>query len=184
MKSFFIIITLIASGLVLYAQPPQGRRPGGRPHRGEMKERPAHREGKVGVMKLPEIPGLTDNQREKLVSCLTDERKNVMSLMSEKHEMQFQLENKQDLSQKEIEKQKTKIAKIDEKIEKKKNKSDKKINSILTAEQYMIYSEKKKEIEFSGREKRMNRPPHRENKQHSENFDEGIPPYMQQENEF
>lgn len=185
MKSILIIASLIAISLNIEAQPPQGGRPGGgRPPMGEMRHGPGNNDDKIGIRKLPEIPNLTNDQREKLVKYLTDERQNVIKLMNEKRDLSDQYKNKSDLSQKEIDKKEKKIAEINEKIEKVKNKSNEKISTLLTPEQYLVFGEKKKEIEFTGREKMRNRPPHGESGQRPEFSEREMPPQMPEDGEF
>lgn len=157
MKKLFLAIATIAICLNLSAQSPMGGgRPGGggRPPRGEFSQR-GEGTPQIGVTKLPEIEGLTDQQREKLVKALTDERRNVMKLTREKRSLQAVIDSIPD--SKAAKKNVKKIGDIDKKIKKEETKSDKQIRSVLSTEQYAIFAEKRHEVEFSRPERRRSR---------------------------
>lgn len=155
MKKCIIALAFIICCINLSAQPPQGGRGGGRPdgNRPPMDGQMQRGDGNstsFGIMKMPEIPDLTSAQREKLVKALTDEQKNVSKLMSEKHDLMTQYREKgTEPTEKERNKQIKKIEKLDEKIVKAKNKSDEKIRSILTPEQYQVFTEKRDQVKFN-----------------------------------
>lgn len=188
MKKIFLVIAIITISLILgvclnlSAQSPMGGgRPGGggRPPRGESWQR-GESGSRVGITKLPEIEGLTDQQREKLVKALTDERTNMMKLTREKHQLQMVIDSIPDSKQ--AEKNIKSITKIDDKIVKEQDESDKKIRSILSAEQYTILKEKQHEVEFSRPERRRNRPADGERRGRSNR--EGTPPEMPMNSDF
>ncbi len=182
MKKILLAIATISVCLNFAAQPPMGGgRPGGggRPPRGEFSQQ-SRDNSQIGITKLPEIEGLTDKQREKLVKALTDERKAVMKLEAQKHELM----KPEDGSNKPNDDEKIigKVHKIDEKINKERTKYDKKIRSVLSVEQYAIFKEKYNQIEFKGMEKRRIRPTDEE--RHSRSDRQGTPPEMPMNNDF
>lgn len=157
MKKILLVITTIAISFNLLAQPPMGGgRPGegGRPLRGEFSQRDGE-DNQIGITKLPAIEGLTDKQREKLVKELTNERKAVMKLEDQKHELMRPADGSESI--KNEEKTRKKIDQLNEKINKEKTKSDQKIRTLLSSEQYAIFVEKRKEIEFRRPERRRGR---------------------------
>ncbi|EGK03264.1 hypothetical protein [Dysgonomonas gadei] len=155
MKKSILAITfiLICSGLA--AQPPMGGGGGGRPQGGPGGGRPpmmnkqGQNQDSFMIMGIPEIPDLTLEQREKLGKEITNERKDISKLMQEKQELKIDSENP-GMAEKDRQKLFGKMAKIDEKIKKKEEKYDKKYRSILSDEQYNIFSANKKNIEFRG----------------------------------
>lgn len=158
MRKLILAIATLAVCINLAAQPPMGGgRPGGegRPPRGESSQRGGD-SNQIGITKLPEIEGLTEKQREKLVKALTDERKAVMKLERQKRNLMMP----KDASGEPNDDEKTmkKVHKIDGKIDKERTKSEKKIRSILTPEQYAIFDEKRGEVEFRRPERRRSRP--------------------------
>lgn len=146
MKKSILAITfiLICSGLA--AQPPMGGGGGGRP---SMMNKQGQNQDSFMIMGIPEIPDLTLEQREKLGKEITNERKDISKLMQEKQELKIDSENP-GMAEKDRQKLFGKMAKIDEKIKKKEEKYDKKYRSILSDEQYNIFSANKKNIEFRG----------------------------------
>ena len=143
MKKSILAVTfiLICSGLA--AQPPMG---GGRP---PMMNKQGQNQDSFMIMGMPEIPDLTLEQREKLGKEITSERKDISKLMQEKQELKIDSENP-GMAEKDRQKLFGKMTKIDEKIKKKEEKYDKKYRSILSEEQYNIFSANKKNIEFRG----------------------------------
>jgi len=162
MKKILLAATFILICTSMAAQPPMGGR-GGRPQGGGQREGrpPMQKQGDQEqgfmIMGMPEIPGLTLKQQEKLSKEITNERKDVSKLMQKKSELRIESENP-GISEKERQKNMDKMAKIDEKIKKVEAKYDKKYRSILSAEQYQIFSEKKKEIQFMQHGQPGNRP--------------------------
>ncbi|MFV0417738.1 MAG: hypothetical protein ACK5KT_03250 [Dysgonomonas sp.] len=155
LAAFILICTSMA------AQPPMGGR-GGRPPGGERGERPHMQrpdgqEQEFMIMGLPEIPGLSLEQQEKLSKEITNERKDISKLMQKKNEIKIDSENL-GISEKDRQKLAEKTAKVDEDIKKKEAKYDKKYRSILSEEQYKIFAEKKKEIQFTKQQPFGNRP--------------------------
>lgn len=151
MKKVILSITLALACITLAAQPPMGGR-GGRPQGGPGGGRPpmhqdGNREQSPMITGLSEIPDLTLKQREKLSKEMTNERKDISKLTQKKEELRIDSENP-GLSEKDRQKLIEKIAKVDEDIQKKEVKYDKKYRSILSAEQYQAFSEKKKDIQF------------------------------------
>lgn len=165
MKKILLTTTLLILYTGLAAQPQMGGmgRGNGRPPGGGRGEgRPLihnnnSQEGSFMIMGIPDIPELTLEQREKLSKAISDERKDISKLMQEKQELKRKADNP-GIAEKERVKLSEKADKTDEKINEKQEKYDKKYKSILTAEQYQIFSEKKKDIEFRELHKR---PAHR-----------------------
>lgn len=162
-KLLLAAFILICTGMV--AQPPMGGGRGGRPQGGERGERGerSHMQRQGGqeqefmIMGMPEIPGLSLEQQEKLSKEITNERKDISKLMQKKNEIKIDSENP-GISEKDRQKLAEKMAKVDEDIKKKEAKYDKKYRSILSEEQYNIFSEKKKEIQFTKQSPFGNRP--------------------------
>lgn len=182
MKKILLAIATVAVCLNLSAQPPMGGgRPGGggRPPRGESSQRGGD-SNQIGITKLPEIEGLTEKQREKLVKTLTDERKAVMKLEGQKHELMMPTDGSD--KPKDDEKTMKKVHKIDEKIDKERTKSDQKIRSTLSPEQYAIFKEKRDQVEFRRPDRRRSRPDDRERRSRSDR--QGTPPEMPMDNGF
>lgn len=182
MKKILVILAVLAVFVNMDAQPPMGGGPGGRPPmrgQGGMEHAQSGDSSEIGILKFPEIPGLTSDQREKLVKAATDERKDVMAQMDKKRELHMKAGRPDQLTEKEKAKLDKQAQKIDEKIEKVKAKADKKYRSILEPDQYQIFMDKKAEIEFKGARKGGNRPQQGERpKQSSDDFDGGTPPDM------
>lgn len=182
MKKILVILAALAVFVSMDAQPPMGGGPGGRPPmggQGRQERVQSNDSGEIGVLKFPEIPGLTTNQREKLVKAVTDERKSVMTLMDKKKELHMEAGRPDQLTEKEIAKLENQTQKIDIKIEKVKAKADKKYRSILEPDQYQVFLDKKAEIEFKGGHKQGNRPQRGERPQRPDDGDEGgTPPDM------
>ncbi|PXV58900.1 Spy/CpxP family protein refolding chaperone [Dysgonomonas alginatilytica] len=185
MKKIFLAIATIAVCLNLSAQPPMGGgRPGGgggRPPRGEYSQR-SEGSSQIGITKLPEIEGLTDQQREKLVKALTDERMSVMKLNRQKHQLQREVDSIP--NSKNAEKNIKNINKIDIKIQEEQAKYNKKIRSILSVEQYAIFNEKRNEIEFSRPERRSRPDGERRGGRGNRPDREGTPPNMPMNSDF
>lgn len=187
MKKILLAIAIIAICFNLGAQAPMGGgRPGGgggRPPRGDSSQRGERSDdtNQVGITKLPEIEGLTDKQREKLVKALTDERKAVMKLNSQKRELTMPMDDSG--NPKDPEKIAKKVNKLDEKIKKEGDKSDKKIRSVLTPEQYQTFNEKRDQVEFRRPERRRGRPEDGERRGGRPDR-QGTPPDMPMNNDF
>lgn len=132
----------------LSAQPPQrgsyGRGGGNRP---PMERRLKPSELRVGILTLPEIPGLDDKQREKLTKTLSKEQKDINKINEERENIRIQIENPSLKANAKANGEKL-LVKLDEKVEKTRIKYDKKYRSILTEEQYQILTQHWKEIEF------------------------------------
>lgn len=159
--SFFLVCTYMSAQMPMGGGGrPQGGRPGG--------ERPPMQNGNMNsrgqdfiLMSMPDIPGLTLDQREKLSKAISDERKDMSTLMDEKQELKMKSDNP-GLAEKKRQKLINKIIKVDAKLKKTEEKYDKKYRSILSEEQYQTFIKKKKEIEFKGFGKRNDqRPPRR-----------------------
>lgn len=182
MKKILVIFAALAVFVSMEAQPPMGGAPGGRPPmrgQGGMDRTQTGDSGEIGILKFPEIPGLTSEQREKLVKAATAERKDVMAQMDKKRELHMSAGRPEQLSEKEKAKLDKQTQKIDEKIEKIKAKADKKYRSILEPDQYQVFADKKAEIEFKGGHKQGSRPQRRENTQRpDDDFGGGTPPDM------
>lgn len=184
MKKILVILAVLAVFVNIDAQPPMGRgQGGGRPpmrSQDGMRQAQSGDSEEVGVLKFPEIPGLTSTQREKLIKSVTDERKDIMSLMSDKRELHMKAGKPDQLTEKEMAKLEKQTQKIDAKIDKVKAKADKKYRAILAPDQYQIFMDKKAEIEFKGGNKRGDRPQHRQRPQGADDdFDGGgTPPDM------
>lgn len=157
MKKIMIVAALVVAFTSLSAQPPQGGggrgegqgpRGGGRPMMNRDRGAESGNMEGIGITKLPEIPELTDKQREKLIDNLTKEHKDIAKLMSEKHELKIKMDNMSGMDEKEKDKSLSKMRKVDEKIEKSKDKYEKKYRSVLNEEQYLVFQEKKKDVEF------------------------------------
>lgn len=155
MKKILLTVTLIIACGSLAAQGSMGGMGGGRPPEGGKGRGEGHapmhqgnsRDESFFIMGIPDIPNLTLEQREKLSKTISDERKDIFKLMQEKQELKMRSENP-GIANKERLKLTEKISKTDEKIKTKQEKYDKKYKSILTAEQYHIFAEKKQSVEF------------------------------------
>lgn len=175
-KILFAIFTIISINSL--AQSPMGGGMGGnRPPmgggRGEGRPPMQQRSGNQDdfmIMGMPDIPALTLEQREKLSKTISDERKDISKLMKEKNDYKRESDNP-GIAGKERRKLLEKVDKTDEKIKKKEEKYDKQYRKILSEEQYNIFSEKKKDIEFRG----YGRPGERSNKANRQQ-----PPHMQE----
>lgn len=148
MKKWIIAFFLLSS-LGLYAQRPGGGRPpgqgdGNRPPRERRQTRP---DATIGIMRLPDIPGLTDEQREKLTKTLSDEQKDIEKINQKREDYRIQIENPS-LSEKAKANGQKLMEKQDKKAEKTRVKYDKKYRKILTEEQYDFFITNWKEIEF------------------------------------
>lgn len=184
MKKILLTTSFILICISMTAQMPMGgsgRPQGGRPGGGG---RPPMQNGNMNfggqdfiLMSMPDIPGLTLEQREKLSKAISDERKDMSKLMDEKQELKIKSDNP-GLAEKKRQKLIEKMIKADNKIKRNEEKYDKKYRSILTQEQYKTFINKKKEIEFKGFGKPNNqqRPPRRP--------DNGERPDMPDENIF
>lgn len=196
-RLYFFAVIFLAISLSGIAQPPSG---GGRPggmggpggHPGMRNEQGGGNSGQFWVMKVPDIPGMTQDQRRKLVDALSKEQEEVSKLMESKKELDLKEMRYAGLSQKDKEKQMKKIAKLDAKIEKTRLKYDKKYRKILTEEQYNIFIDKKKDVEFRGQGRPKNRFPDSSNGERPDrrdgdgrHFDDGgTPPEMPAGNDF
>ncbi|MDH6308749.1 Spy/CpxP family protein refolding chaperone [Dysgonomonas sp. PFB1-18] len=167
MKSLVAAILIFAGVCTnLSAQPPMGMGGGGRPPGGKGGGRPPMMHGmgqdmnEPMIMGLPEIPDLTLEQREKLSKAVTDERKDISKLLKEKQDMKRESENP-GLAGKDLQKLLEKMDKTDEKIKKKEEKYDKKYRSILSDDQYNIFSVNKKDIRFRSERKPDGKRPER-----------------------
>lgn len=191
-RMIFAIATTIAS-LSIYAQEPMGGGGfgGGRPPMGNydgMDEQEA-----TEVVKFPEIPQLTEKQKDKVISVVIKEHDDVAKLEDQKRtvfmknakfdhkgqEMQPNKEgNAQDQRQRSDEhkmkkeppvlssKDQAKVDKIQKKEGNVHQKADKKFKSILSKDQYAVFQEKKSEIKFN--------TPDKNNKQRQGNQREGF----------
>ena len=185
MKKILLAVTFILSTITISAQPPMGGGMGGsrgdRPPGGGRggNRPPMHNQGQTGdefmIMGIPDIPDLTLEQREKLSKEITNERKDISKLMQKKRELTIDAENP-GLAEKERQKLIEKMAKIDEDVKKKEGKYDKKYRSILSENQYKTFNEKKKDIQFKGKENRGSRPQGRDRQQPPAQFPDGMTP--------
>ncbi len=100
MKKVTGIICMILMVGSLLAQPPGGMGGGQRrpPRHDSMPSQ--HENDKMWIEKMPEIPGLTLEQRGKLGDAIYKEWEKVEKQMSKKREYQIKLEVKPDLSEK------------------------------------------------------------------------------------
>lgn len=148
MKKILLIISVVLITICTYAQPPgEGRGPGGPPPGNGMGHRPSStNDNKLILEHFPEIPNLTLEQREKVGSILTSERKDTDKQMEKKREIE--IKRNPDMSNKDLEKQHKEINKIDKKIQDIRGKSDKKIRKVLSDEQYLVFAEKRDEFKF------------------------------------
>ena len=181
--SFFLICISVAAQMSMGGGGrPQGGPGGGRPpmQRGNM-----NAEGQdFMLMSMPDIPGLSLEQREKLSKAISDERKDMSKLMDEKRELKMK-SDEPGLSEKKRQKLMDKMMKADNKMKKNEEKYDKKYRTILTQEQYQVFIDKKKEIEFKGfgKPNGQQRPPRRpDNGERPDN--NGERPDMPDENMF
>jgi len=90
---------------------------------------------------------LTLEQRLDLSTVVTNEHRSILKLMDQKKELRVKID--QANNQKDIDKNTKKMAKLDDKMQKVSLKADKKIQSLLSAEQYREFVEKKELIKFS-----------------------------------
>ena len=151
MKKILVFAFVLITTINLAAQPPQGFGGGGRPSgspRGEMGQRPTSSDAESVIILefFPDIPDLTLEQREKIGSVLTKERKEITKQMENKRKIEG--ERKEDQTAKEREKNKKKIDKIDKKIEQTKEESNKKIKKELSEKQYLVFAEKRDDFKF------------------------------------
>lgn len=155
---FATLFILICSNVM--AQMPMGGGRGGRPQGGPPGNRPSMSGEKQNqdfvLMGMPEIPNLTLEQREKLSKAISEERKDISKLMDKKQELRQEASNP-GIAEKKRTKLQEKIDKVDNDIKKKETKYDKKYRSILSLEQYEIFIENKKNIEFRGQGNRLQR---------------------------
>lgn len=103
---------------------------------------------KVWIENLPEIPGLTLEQKLDLGNILSKQYQDVGKQMEKKMAILQVSGNPEQLSVKQSETQQKKLEKIDKKIEKITQKYDKKVRKLLTEEQYRVYLEKKQDARF------------------------------------
>jgi len=153
MKKFLLTTALILSVLSIQAQPPQGGGSG----RGGMRplmDRPSSQDDKLWITNFPEIPDITLKQREKLGSTLTKEQKDINKQMKKKRDLDIETNNNLDLYNSDVEKNMKKMAKIDKEIDKIREKTNNKIKSILSPEQFLVFSEKRDEFKFKRFEQR------------------------------
>lgn len=155
MKKFLVITLVLFTGIGLYAQPPRGegggggRRPGGPPP-GDMRQQRPGGEDKIILEFFPEIPDLTLQQREKVGTILTSERKDIRKQTEKKME----LGRLDTMSEQDREKNKKKLDKIDKKISEITEKSNKKIGKVLNDNQYHVFLEKREDFKFRGNRER------------------------------
>jgi len=167
MKRFLVIISVIFISMGIYAQPPGGgeRGRGGRPPGDRMGQRPSFsNEDKPILEHFPEIPDLTLQQREKVGTILTNERKDINKQMEKRRDIDKKRNPK--VTEKELDKQRKEIDKIDKKIQDIKSKSDKKIKKVLSDDQYLVFIEKREEFKFK---QRQQRPPRNKERRMDEN---------------
>ncbi|MBP1616909.1 MAG: hypothetical protein H6Q14_736 [Bacteroidetes bacterium] len=93
MKKILIAIAFIATNLSIYAQEPMGGGDfgGGRPPMGNFNSMDDEDDEPTEVLKFPEIPGLTDKQREKVIKQLVKEHDAVAKLEKEKRALLIKL---------------------------------------------------------------------------------------------
>lgn len=167
MKKIFIAIVFITTQLSIYAQEPMGGGDfgGGRPPMGSFNPMDGENDEATEVLKFPEIPGLTDKQREKVISEVVKERDAVVKLDQQKRALFAKRagngaaprDKRPDLPQMEerplppalSDADKKKMDKIDLKIQKVHSDTDRKCRMVLSQEQYLAFKEKKKEIMFN-----------------------------------
>lgn len=182
MKRIIIMCSLLLAIVGVNAQQPGGRpmggmRPGGqgggdRPQ-GEMPQRQNSEDEKFMIEKLPDIPGLTLEQKLDLGNILSKEQQAVSVQMKKKMELIQISGNPETLSDKDRAKVQKKMEKIDNKISKINEKYNKKVKKILSDEQYRIYIEKKKDARF-----RQERPKNGERRPRNGERPEGGQPPM------
>jgi hypothetical protein len=134
----------------IYAQPPQGGRPGGgtRPMIGPPRDTMNYGEPeKLMLEHFPDIPGLSLEQRADIGVIMVKEQKEIGKQIKKKRQLlEEQKETSSDeKAQKKIQKN---IEEADKKIKQRIEKSDKKIKKILSEEQYRIFMEKRAEFQF------------------------------------
>jgi hypothetical protein len=179
MKKTILGCMLMLSAALIYAQQPGGMGgpggggmggPGGRGRSpGGMSQQRPNADNKVWIERLPEIPGITLEQKLELGNILTKEHQAVEAQMKKKMEIFRDSGNPEMLSPKQREKQQKKIEKIDKKIQSINQKYNKKVRKILSEEQYRVYLERKSEARFrqspfgdgQDRERGGDRPPMR-----------------------
>lgn len=159
-KLFIVACVIILATTQAFAQPPSGR--GGRgPGEGSPPgDRMGQRSSSFGEDKpilehFPEIPDLTLQQREKIGTILTDERKDINKQMDKKKSAERKKDS--EIDENELQKQQKEFDKIDKKIQDIKSKSDKKIKKILSDQQYLAFVEKREEFKFKRQHQRLPR---------------------------
>ncbi|MFV0328474.1 MAG: hypothetical protein ACK5KL_01430 [Dysgonomonas sp.] len=164
MKKILFIIFILITGNITAQSPMGGGMGGNRPPRGggrgegrpPMQQRSGNQDDFM-IMGMPDIPDLALEQREKLSKAISEERKDISKLIKEKQDYKRESDNP-GIAGKERAKLLEKAEKTDDKIRKKEEKYEKKYRSILSEEQYQIFSEKKKDIEFRGHGRQGERP--------------------------
>jgi hypothetical protein len=170
MKKLLIFAMATFLGVSIYAQMPQGGGFGGRGGFGGGERRGGMRppEGRdfngqdeeLDLEHFPEIPHLTPEQKEHVVTVLHDEQKAIRKLESQKRELFKNEREGAKPDEKTMEKNRKKVAKIDAKIQKQIEKSNKKVAKKLSAEQYQVFLQKRHEFRFGNRRPPMS-PHHR-----------------------
>lgn len=160
MKKILLTTLFVLIYSSMMAQMPMGGGRGSRPQGGPPGNRLSMSKEKQDqdfvLMGMPEIPNLTLEQREKLSKAISDERKDISKLMNKKQELRQEVNNP-GMAEKKRTKLQEKIGKVDNDIKKKETKYDKKYRSILSQEQYEVFVENKKSIEFRGQGNRPQR---------------------------
>lgn len=156
MKQISVILTFILISVSLMAQPPAGgQRGAGRPQGGPGERPPRSsndRQQGAMILGIPDIAGLTLEQREKLSKEITNEHQSRAKLIQKKEELVIDTKNP-GMAEKERQKLFSKIEEYDKKIKKNEEKYDKKYKKILTEEQYNTFVANKEHIKFDQRER-------------------------------
>jgi len=166
MRTLLSVIFIIIC-VSITAQPPGGRRGGGRPQgapgvgRPQMMHNQGQQDDNFIITNLPEISGLTLKQREKLSKTISEERKDISKLIKEKKELERE-SNNPGLAGKERLKMLEKMEKIDRKVKEKEEKYDKKYRNILSGEQYTEFKKKKDEVRFQNQKNHNRQRPRSE----------------------
>lgn len=177
MKRIVFIITLAIVSISMAAQQPQGG--GGRggnrgsrdgqrpPMRGQMENQRIDTTDEYWIMNFPEIPGLTQDNKRKIIDLLAKEKKEIDKLIREKMDLEDQMFNAVNPSEKEVSKLSKKIDKVESNIRKKGDSYDKKYKKILNNEQFILFKEKKRDIKFKKPRDSRQRPmdPNKEGRQ-------------------
>lgn len=146
MKRYLLGAIFILLAFCVNAQPPQGGQGGGRrpdgPPPGGFGQNSTKVENKPILDVFPDIPNITLEQREKVGSLLTKERKEIMKQMEKKREYM------REPGEEPTEKAQKAIAKIDKKIIAIKEKTNKKVKKVLSPEQYLVFMDKREEFKF------------------------------------